>query len=71
MEPIFMILGQSALTVAVMALDGGVAIQDVPYAKLRRTSRCSNTSRTSRFYPQQIVHKQIESMSKSNNKSVA
>ena len=35
MEPVFMILGQSAATAAVMAIDEGIAVQDVPYAKLR------------------------------------
>jgi hypothetical protein len=35
MEPVFMILGQSAATAAVMAIDGKTAAQDVPYAKLR------------------------------------
>jgi hypothetical protein len=35
MEPVFMILGQSAATAAVLALDAGVAVQDVPYADLR------------------------------------
>ena len=35
MEPVFMILGQSAATAAVMAIDGGVAVQEVPYAQLR------------------------------------
>jgi hypothetical protein len=35
MEPVFMILGQSAATAAVMAIDGKMAVQDVPYAKLR------------------------------------
>ena len=35
MEPVFMVLGQSAATAAAMAIDGGVAVQDVPYAKLR------------------------------------
>jgi hypothetical protein len=35
MEPVFMILGQSAATAAVMALDSGVAVQDVDYGKLR------------------------------------
>jgi hypothetical protein len=35
MEPVFMILGQSAATAAAMALDGGIAVQDVPYEKLR------------------------------------
>ena len=34
MEPVFMILGQSAATAAVLALDAGVAVQDVPYADL-------------------------------------
>ncbi len=35
MEPVFMILGQSAATAAVMALEGGQAVQDVPYPQLR------------------------------------
>jgi hypothetical protein len=35
MEPVFMILGQSAATAAALAIDGGAAVQDVPYAKLR------------------------------------
>ena len=35
MEPVFMILGQSAATAAVMAIDGGIAVQDVPYSALR------------------------------------
>ena len=35
MEPVFMILGQSAATAAVMALNDNLAVQDVPYAKLR------------------------------------
>ena len=35
MEPVFMILGQSAATAAVMAIDAKQAVQDVPYAKLR------------------------------------
>ena len=35
MEPVFMILGQSAATAAAMAIDAGIAVQDVPYAKLR------------------------------------
>ncbi len=35
MEPVFMILGQSAATAAVMAIDDGTPVQDVPYAKLR------------------------------------
>ncbi len=35
MEPVFMILGQSAATAAVMALDEGVAVQDVSYEKLK------------------------------------
>jgi hypothetical protein len=34
MEPVFMILGQSAATAAALAIDGGAAVQDVPYAKL-------------------------------------
>jgi hypothetical protein len=35
MEPVFMILGQSAATAAVLAIDGDLAVQQVPYAKLR------------------------------------
>jgi len=36
MEPVFMILGQSAATAAVMAIDDRIAVQDVSYAALRR-----------------------------------
>jgi hypothetical protein len=35
MEPVFMVLGQSAATAAVMAIDGKMAVQDVPYEKLK------------------------------------
>ena len=35
MEPVFMILGQSAAIAAVIAIDEGLAVQDVPYGKLR------------------------------------
>ena len=35
MEPVFMILAQSAATAAAMAIDRGVGVQDVPYAELR------------------------------------
>ncbi len=35
MEPVFMILGQSAATAAAIAIDRGLAVQDVPYAELR------------------------------------
>jgi FAD dependent oxidoreductase len=35
MEPVFMVLAHSAATAAVMAIDGNLAVQDVPYAELR------------------------------------
>jgi FAD dependent oxidoreductase len=35
MEPVFMILGQSAGTAAALAIEGKHAVQDVPYGKLR------------------------------------
>jgi hypothetical protein len=35
MEPVFMVLAHSAATAAVMAIDRGIAVQDVPYADLR------------------------------------
>jgi hypothetical protein len=35
MEPVFMILGQSAATAAVQAIEHGVAVQDVEFSKLR------------------------------------
>ena len=35
MEPVFMVLGQSAATAAVMAIEDGVAVQELDYAKLR------------------------------------
>jgi hypothetical protein len=36
MEPVFMILGQSAGAAAALAIDSGVAVQDVEYTKLRQ-----------------------------------
>jgi hypothetical protein len=35
MEPVFMILGQSAATAAVFAIDDNLSVQQVPYVKLR------------------------------------
>lgn len=35
MEPVFMILGQSAATAAALAAEGDIAVQDLPYAQLR------------------------------------
>lgn len=35
MEPVFMVLGQSAATAAVVAIDDRVTVQEVDYAKLR------------------------------------
>jgi hypothetical protein len=35
MEPVFMILGQSAATASALAIDANLAAQDVPYPKLR------------------------------------
>jgi hypothetical protein len=35
MEPVFMILGQSAASAAALAIDGKLTVQDVPYLKLR------------------------------------
>ncbi len=35
MEPVFMILGQSAATAACMAIDESLAVQDIEYAKLK------------------------------------
>jgi hypothetical protein len=36
MEPVFMILGQSASTAAVMAIDSKIAVQEVPYEALKK-----------------------------------
>jgi hypothetical protein len=35
MEPVFMVLGQSAATAAVISFDDDIAFQDVNYKKLR------------------------------------
>ena len=35
MEPVFMVLAQSAAIAAGLAIDGGTAVQDVEYGKLR------------------------------------
>jgi hypothetical protein len=36
MEPVFMILGQSAATAAVLAIDGGTSPQKIPFEKLKK-----------------------------------
>jgi hypothetical protein len=36
MEPVFMILGQSAATLAVLALEEDLGVQEIPYETLRR-----------------------------------
>jgi hypothetical protein len=36
MEPVFMVLGQSAGTAAALTIEAGVAVQQLPYATLRR-----------------------------------
>nr|WP_197443449.1 FAD-dependent oxidoreductase [Lignipirellula cremea] len=36
MEPVFMILGQSAATAACLALDADIPVQDLPYEQLRK-----------------------------------
>lgn len=36
MEPVFMILGQSAAAAASLAVDEGIAVQDLDYEKLRK-----------------------------------
>jgi hypothetical protein len=41
MEPVFMILGQSAGTAAALAIDGGVAVQDIHYPSLNTRLRAS------------------------------
>ena len=35
MEPVFMVLSQSAATAADLALDGHLPVQDVPYGRLK------------------------------------
>jgi hypothetical protein len=36
MEPVFMVLGQSAATAAVLAIDNKVSLQQLPYERLRQ-----------------------------------
>ena len=36
MEPVFMILGQSAATAAALAMDNNIDVQSVPYDALRK-----------------------------------
>ena len=36
MEPVFMVLGQSAATAASLAIDKGIALQDLPYTDLQK-----------------------------------
>jgi hypothetical protein len=36
MEPVFMILGQSAAAAAILAIDHKISVQDVPYEELEQ-----------------------------------
>jgi hypothetical protein len=36
MEPVFMILGQSSALIACLAIEGGKAVQDLEYDKLKK-----------------------------------
>ena len=36
MEPVFMILGQSAATAAALAIEDNIAVQDLPYEKIQQ-----------------------------------
>jgi hypothetical protein len=36
MEPVFMVLGQSAATAACLAIDNNTTVQEVEYSELRR-----------------------------------
>lgn len=42
MEPVFMILGQSAAAAAVMAIDNKISVQDVPYKQLEEVLLSKN-----------------------------
>jgi hypothetical protein len=42
MEPVFMILGQSAGTAAALAIDKGIAVQDIPYVDLKKALEDQN-----------------------------
>ena len=42
MEPVFMVLGQSAGTAACIAIDAGISVQAVPYKELRARLRSND-----------------------------
>jgi hypothetical protein len=44
MEPVFMVLGQSSAIAASLAIDAGIAVQDLPYDKLK-TELAANRQR--------------------------
>ena len=50
MEPVFMILGQSAATVAALAIEGGIPVQEVDYGELR--SRLLEDGQVLEFTPE-------------------
>lgn len=62
MEPVFMILGQSAATAAVLAIDAKVDVQQVPYEKLqqrllqdKQILTASGNSKATGIDPQQLA----------------
>ena len=42
MEPVFMILGQSAAAAAVIAMDNNISVQDIPYEQLEQVLLSKN-----------------------------
>ena len=56
MEPVFMILGQSAGTAAALAIDGKTSVQKVDYAKLQRDACWPTSSSSSGTRPTDDKH---------------
>jgi len=62
MEPVFMILGHSSATAAALALDTNIAVQDVPYEKLRE--RLHAEGQVLEYTPPPVAPKKAKSKGK-------
>jgi hypothetical protein len=64
MEPVFMILGQSAATAAVLALEAGQSVQKIDYARLR--ARLDRDGQVLVAPPKRTLAKSKKSAAKTN-----
>ena len=55
MEPVFMVLGQTSATAAIMAIDAGTSVQKIEYPKLRERLQAIWDRSTSAFVRENVA----------------